>query len=986
MNARAADVGRVALLAYLPISGGAIAAYMAFPGSLGGPAFLVSSVMALAALMAGPILHRSPSRLPWRWLALGMGAFVVGNALRLATRLGIAPDVSWLADIAYVGYVFLAIGLMCFIRVRRPRYRLARLIDGLAIGAAVVTLTSVPSLESALRIADANALMAGVMTLTLEALLVGGTAYMVIAGGGFRGGAQQLLFLGMVATAIADTLFQANATAPGIGNTIMNTLWLTSYMLIGLTALTPSMRRLTERQTEAPQRAAGRAMVALLGTIAVLTVANMSARLTGGGTLPAEVVEGALLLLVLVRAREVAQLETRHEREIALLLANAADALAVVGADGAIMLANPAAARMFGVADGSSIGRPVLDFLGQVEPDQREPLRQRFLHVLGTPESTDSALIRLPDTDGTHRSLDVTVANRLGDPGVRGVVLNFRDVTDRVQADDQVKRLGTAIEQAYDAVLITDLDGAIEYVNPAFERISGYSREEILGKNPRVLKSGQQTAAFYTAMWQTLTSGKPWRAEFVNARKDGTRYRMAGVITPLHDEGGRRTGYVGVSRDLTRQHELESEARTLSRQRALIAETLRATDPAGSPEAIGQTICAQVVQLEGIVTSALVVFEADGRAIPYGIAAADGRTMPRRRLPRKRVGQVVEQAARGPWIERWEPKPWHPYNDVLNDLGVQAIGYAPVRLNGEVAGYLLASSSDPNAELLLSNILPALVEFASISASILGVKIAERTLLGAARQRLTKVIERREFFPVYQPLCDAKSERIVGYEALTRFEDGVAPDVRFAEAYRAGVGEKLELAAIEAAIAGAAAIPPGMWLNINATPDVVMDGGGLQRLLSGCDRDLVLEVTEHSEITDYHAFRQALLELGPHVRLAVDDAGAGFASLRHILELRPAFVKLDRQVIMGIDDDEARQAMVAGLRHFAQNTGCWLIAEGVETAREMEALKALDVRYVQGYLLGRPVAGAELGGPPAVAHVAGGNDGGQLSAHRRRRR
>jgi EAL domain-containing protein (putative c-di-GMP-specific phosphodiesterase class I) len=122
----------------------------------------------------------------------------------------------------------------------------------------------------------------------------------------------------------------------------------------------------------------------------------------------------------------------------------------------------------------------------------------------------------------------------------------------------------------------------------------------------------------------------------------------------------------------------------------------------------------------------------------------------------------------------------------------------------------------------------------------------------------------------------------------------------------------------------------------------------------------VVEVTEHSEITDYPAFRRAVQELGPRVRLAVDDAGAGFASLRHIIELRPSFVKLDRQVIAGIDGDEARQAMVAGLSHFAHNTGCWLIAEGVETAAELNTLRQLEVRYVQGYLLGPPAPFSEL--------------------------
>lgn len=117
---------------------------------------------------------------------------------------------------------------------------------------------------------------------------------------------------------------------------------------------------------------------------------------------------------------------------------------------------------------------------------------------------------------------------------------------------------------------------------------------------------------------------------------------------------------------------------------------------------------------------------------------------------------------------------------------------------------------------------------------------------------------------------------------------------------------------------------------------------------------MVVEITEHSAIADYDAFHRAVEALGPSVRLAVDDAGAGFASFRHILELRPAFVKLDRWIVAGIDHDPAKQALVAGMRQFARSTGCELIAEGVETENERAALVALGIRLAQGYLLGRP--------------------------------
>lgn len=117
----------------------------------------------------------------------------------------------------------------------------------------------------------------------------------------------------------------------------------------------------------------------------------------------------------------------------------------------------------------------------------------------------------------------------------------------------------------------------------------------------------------------------------------------------------------------------------------------------------------------------------------------------------------------------------------------------------------------------------------------------------------------------------------------------------------------------------------------------------------------MLEVTEHVAIADYAAFGDAVASLRPRVELAVDDAGAGFASFRHILELHPAFVKLDRSLITGLELDPARQALIAGSHHFASSTDCRLIAEGVETDAELATLRKLGIEFGQGYLLGRPL-------------------------------
>lgn len=118
-------------------------------------------------------------------------------------------------------------------------------------------------------------------------------------------------------------------------------------------------------------------------------------------------------------------------------------------------------------------------------------------------------------------------------------------------------------------------------------------------------------------------------------------------------------------------------------------------------------------------------------------------------------------------------------------------------------------------------------------------------------------------------------------------------------------------------------------------------------------RPLVGELTEHAPIDDYRLVRDALAKLGD-VALAVDDAGAGYASLRHILELQPTYAKLDISLVRGIDGDDLRQALAAGLQYFAGKIGCRLIAEGVESREEADALHRLGIEFAQGYLFGRP--------------------------------
>jgi len=542
-----------------------------------------------------------------------------------------------------------------------------------------------------------------------------------------------------------------------------------------------------------------------------------------------------------------------------------------------------------------------------------------------------------------------TADGRIGLGGV-GV-----DVTQQSNTEGERDRLATAVEQVAESVIVTDADARITYVNAAFEKVSGYARDEVIGRNPRLLKSGLQTASFYEAMWAALTNGVPWKADFVNRRKDGTLFTDEVVISPVRDPAGEITSYVAVQRDVTHERDLMERSTQLARERALISETIRDLRAGDTPEATAHAICRHVVGFPGVAAAALLLFGLDGHAWPIGFVAEGQPDPPLRRVPYERSRHLHERAVEGPWIEPWVNRPTHPYNGLFKGLGIHSIACAPVRHDGRLIGLLIVDAKTSAEEIAVAEVVPALVEFADLAGALIGREVAERTEVGRSRDYISGIIASRAFGPVFQPIVELATNTIVGYEALTRFNDGADPELIFAQAAAVGLGVDLETVTIGAALAAARALPRSAWLNLNASPELILAGEPLRTILAGRRRRFVLEVTEHTAIADYPAFRVAMADLGPAVELAVDDTGTGFASLRHIVELRPAFVKLDRSLVAGLDSDDARQAMIVGLCHFAHATGCRLIVEGIETDRELAVLRALALELGQGYLLGRPL-------------------------------
>lgn len=236
-------------------------------------------------------------------------------------------------------------------------------------------------------------------------------------------------------------------------------------------------------------------------------------------------------------------------------------------------------------------------------------------------------------------------------------------------------------------------------------------------------------------------------------------------------------------------------------------------------------------------------------------------------------------------------------------------------------------------------------------------------------QRIERIMDDPSALTIaYQPIVDLSTDSVFGYEALARFDVSPyrTPDVWFREAHEHHLGIELELLAITRALAQLPNLPEDALLTINAGPEVVMSREFIDGLLDVPHRRVVLELTEHTVFDDYPGLIASLQELRLlGVRLAIDDTGNGYSSLSHILKLAPDFIKLDRDLVSGIDVDPVRRVLAECLVMFANDTGATIIAEGVETRDELSVLRDLGIHYAQGYLLGRP---APLG--TVVARIA----------------
>lgn len=285
----------------------------------------------------------------------------------------------------------------------------------------------------------------------------------------------------------------------------------------------------------------------------------------------------------------------------------------------------------------------------------------------------------------------------------------------------------------------------------------------------------------------------------------------------------------------------------------------------------------------------------------------------------------------------------------------------PLRLSdGSVYGSFCCISTVPDRSLTPRD-LDTMRAFAALAADQIERDLRDDAEREARIARIRRVIERDSLTAVYQPIHRLNGGAAVGVEALARFTttDNLSPDVWFNDAASVGLGVELEMLAVRSAIRGLPYIPGDLYVAVNVSPATALTGELAAAVREAPEGRLVIEVTEHSKAGDIAALSTALDALRLNARVAIDDVGAGYSGLRRILDMKPDILKLDMSLVRDVDRDPARAALAGAMVGFARGIGSRIVAEGIETAGERDALTALGVDYGQGYYFSRPM--------PAVA-------------------
>lgn len=590
--------------------------------------------------------------------------------------------------------------------------------------------------------------------------------------------------------------------------------------------------------------------------------------------------------------------------------------------------------------------------------------------------------IEIPLPDGNHWFELSAAAMRVPADGEPRFVMLSRDVTSRTRDQATLRKLSQAVEQSASTIVITDLDARIEYANQAFTRATGYSLEEAIGQNPKMLHSGKTPQSTYDEMWAHLSSGRAWRGEFVNKRKDGSEYTESVLISPVFDDNGRPTNYLAIKEDITQRKLDEQRIERLAHFDALTDLPNRKLFASRCEQALGLSERSQ--QPLAVLYLDLDHFKHINDSLGYRVGDAF----------------LVEVAQRLKSALRDEDTLSRPSGDefvlVLPYTDAKGAAHAAERLRDQlsrpcqVGEHNLAVSVSIGIAMFPEDggdfdTLAQRADMAMHRAKLDGRNgyrfFATEMQQQSARMlqlesALRLALERRELYLCYQPQMSIDGQRLVGAEALLRWSHPQLGAVSPAEFIPVAESSGLILSIGEWVLRKAArqmkrwldaGYPSDMTMAVNLSlmqfrhPGLVEMVNDVLRETGLPPRCLELELTESvamQQPTAAIAVVRRLRALG--VQLSIDDFGTGYSSLSYLKQFEVHKLKIDQSFVRHITEDGHDQSIVRAIIGLAGSLGMLTIAEGVETQPQQAELAALGCDEVQGYLFGRPLPVAEF--------------------------
>lgn len=664
----------------------------------------------------------------------------------------------------------------------------------------------------------------------------------------------------------------------------------------------------------------------------------------------------------------------QNEEKFKAITTQSTEGLTVADLEGKYTFVNPAFCAMTGYSEEELLKMTVFDVKA---PDQDNSSFSR---------SKDSEEGMVVEVLLQRKDRSVLIAEVIGKKiqfgGQTQVLGTIRDITEQVKAEEKIRTLSQAIEQSPVSVMITDTDAKIEYVNKAFEKVTGYSGEEVVGLNPRFLNSGGTSKAHYKNLWDSISTGEAWQGILQNRKKNGDTFWEQANIAPVVDIYGRTQHYIAVKEDISLRKEQEEkilhqahfDTLTDLPNRFLSLDRLeQLLNEARRDNGLVAVIFLDLDDFKKINDS--LGHEMGDKLL---IEAADRlRNVARSGDTVGRLGGdefiiILGGLSDASDVHNIAEKLINRFRDTFLIDGRElmltvSVGIASYPEDGESVTELLrnADSAMYHSKELGRNTFSYFTE--AMNRDALQRIALEEQLHGA--------ISRGEFSVVYQPQVDLSSGRITGAEALLRWNNSVtgevAPDDFIPIAEQTGLIVQLGKYIItEALIATAHWIKKyssDFKISINISPRQFRDPELVDFIESTllhtgvASESMDLEITEGVLMSGQAYIDEALESLSVlGVNIAMDDFGTGYSSLNYLRDYPFNTLKIDQCFIDGIEKDTADRKLINAIIAMAHGLNINVVAEGVETKGQLSFLKEHGCDYAQGSLIGKPLSAGEL--------------------------